>query len=182
MSSKLFLRIEDPPLDCADWRCTGSGDFVILPLLDKAQCHYVALSRIQKRHPVPELKARSVGRMVVASFQAIPHFRQINRFHLPRQFAIVSSKCVLGDSKQPDAEQSAVADLARFSINGKHHFLRQVFRYPKFATPHQEESDELWGEHFKERRERTIARIVQKLISYYAFLPLFFVASCLVGH
>src|SRR3954462_6007732 len=104
MSGKLFLRAEDSPLYGADWGASSGSDLVVFPLLDEAQGHDVALARIQKGHPIPELEGRRASGLMAGGRQTIVHVREVHRFHLPRHLAVMPAQRVVGDPKQPGAK------------------------------------------------------------------------------
>ena len=57
MRREFFLRVKYFRLHRADWDHLGSGDFVILALIDKAKCQCFPRLWIEKSHPAVEFKA-----------------------------------------------------------------------------------------------------------------------------
>src|SRR5258706_15570601 len=100
---------------------------MVFPLLDEAESHNLALTRVQEFHPIQELERRPAGGLVTDGDEAIRDARHIHGVYFPRLLSIVTAEGVASNFEQPRAKQPAISNLRSFSVNRQHHFLTPGF-------------------------------------------------------
>jgi hypothetical protein len=117
-----------------------------------------------------ELRRWCRGVFVAGSDQAIGDVCQVNSFHFPRLLAKVPAESITGNLEQPCAKQCSIANLSSFEVDGKQHFLSQVFGQGQFATACPEKGDELRSKSVEQVSERIFVGSFQKLLRHRPFI------------
>jgi len=158
---ELLLCVKHSLLRSAKWDGLGSGDFVILELIDEAERQSLPFLGIQESHPAVEFEGRRSCRVVIGSDEALGYFREVDSIHFPSTLAPVAGQRVTCDRKHPRPEQSPVADLTGLAVHGQHDLLREIFGN-RFTAARSEESHKLRRQNLEQRREGLFVGSVQE--------------------
>src|SRR5580700_8471535 len=163
---QLLFCVEHSPLHRSYRDGVGSSDLMIFPLFDEAEFHGLSLVRIQERHPIEELERQCPGGIMAGGDQTLSDVGHVHSFHFPRLLTVVPAESVTRNLEQPGAKQLSVANLRSLTVNGEHHFLRQVLGQGQCATARPEECHDLWRKDLKQVTERVFARNLQKFLRH----------------
>jgi hypothetical protein len=130
---------------------------------------------------MPELKRWCCGLHVAGRDQAIGDACQVNSFYFPRLLAIVPAESITGNLEEPCAKQCSIANLSSFAVDGKQHFLSQVFGQGQFATACPEKGDELRSKSVEQVSERVFVGSFQKLLRHRPLIQESFVCDRLAA-